>query len=132
MRGGRGAKSHVGVHVGPSLGALPARLSRGERADPRGAGAGIRAGRGRRVARAERFSNDASRPEGTLPRPVMTSPLQYALMVGPLAFYLWLLACWNSGRSPRVVSGLVDHALLVFGVGGVLAFGPLGQLAARL
>ena len=62
----------------------------------------------------------------------MTSPLQYALMVGPLAFYLWLLACWNSGQSPRVVSGLVDHALLVFGVGGVLAFGPLGQLAARL
>jgi hypothetical protein len=58
--------------------------------------------------------------------------IQYLLMVGPLAFYLWILAWWNSGRSPRVVPGLVDFGLLAFGLGGVLAFGPIGQLTARV
>jgi hypothetical protein len=58
----------------------------------------------------------------------MASPWQYALTVGPLGFYLWVLAVWQSGRHPRVVRGLVDFGLLAFGVGGALAFGPFGQL----
>ena len=61
----------------------------------------------------------------------MSPSIQYVLTVGPLGFYLWLIAFWQSGRRPRVVSGLVDFTLLAFGVGGVIAFGPLGQLAAR-
>src|SRR5207244_13388422 len=62
----------------------------------------------------------------------MSGTWQYALTVGPLGFYLWVLALWQSGRHPRVVSGLVDHALLVFGVGGIIVFGPFGQLLARM
>jgi len=61
----------------------------------------------------------------------MSPSIQYVLTVGPLGFYLWLIAFWHSGRHPRVVSGLVDFTLLALGVGGVIAFGPLGQLAAR-
>ena len=62
----------------------------------------------------------------------MTSPWQYALTVGPLGFYLWVLALWQSDRHPRVVRGLVDFGMLAFGIGGVLAFGPFGQLLARM
>jgi hypothetical protein len=61
----------------------------------------------------------------------MTGPWLYALAVGPLGFYLWVLAVWQSDRRPRVVSGLVDYGLLVFGVGGIVAFGPFGQMLAR-
>jgi len=61
----------------------------------------------------------------------MTGPWQYALTVGPLGVYLWVLGLWQSERHPRVVRGLSDFALLAFGVGGVLAFGPFGQFAAR-
>ena len=61
----------------------------------------------------------------------MPSPWQYALMVGPLGFYFWAVAVRNSGRRPVVVGGLFDHALLCFGVGGVVAFGPFGRLVAR-
>jgi len=52
-------------------------------------------------------------------------------MVGPLGFYFWAVAVRNSGSRPVVVAGLLDHALLCFGVGGVLAFGPFGRLVAR-
>jgi hypothetical protein len=61
----------------------------------------------------------------------MSSPWLYALTVGPLGFYLWTVALWHSHRHPRVVNGLVDYALLVFGLGGVLTFGPFGQFVAR-
>jgi hypothetical protein len=61
----------------------------------------------------------------------MTSPWLYALTVGPLGFYLWTLALWHSYRHPRVIAGLIDYALLVLGIGGVLAFGPFGQLLTR-
>ena len=61
----------------------------------------------------------------------MPNPWQYALMVGPLGFYFWAVAVRNGGRRPVVVSGLVDHVLLCFGIGGVLAFGPFGRLVAR-
>lgn len=62
----------------------------------------------------------------------MSSPWQYALTVGPLGFYLWVLALWQSDRHPRVVRGLVDFGMLAFGIGGLLAFGPFGQLLARM
>jgi hypothetical protein len=57
---------------------------------------------------------------------------QYALTVGPLGFYLWVLALWQSDRFPRVVRGPVDSGMLAFGVGGVLAFGPIGHALARV
>ncbi len=56
---------------------------------------------------------------------------QYALTVGPLGVYLWVVAFWQGGRHPRVVRGPVDSGMLAFGVGGVLAFGPVGQAIAR-
>jgi hypothetical protein len=58
----------------------------------------------------------------------MTIPVQLALMVGPLALYLYVIAAWQSGRTPRVVAGPVDFALLLFALGGVLVFGPVGRL----
>ena len=42
----------------------------------------------------------------------MGSRWQVAFSVGPLALYLYLLARGHGGRYPRVVSGLVDFALL--------------------
>jgi hypothetical protein len=62
----------------------------------------------------------------------MSSPLLYALAFGPLGFYLWVLAVWQSGTRPRLVSGLVDFTLLVLALGGLLAFGPFGELLAKL
>ena len=61
----------------------------------------------------------------------MSPSLQYALTVGPLGFYLWIIAFWHSGQRPWVVNGLMDFVLLALGVGGVLAFGPFGQLLAH-
>jgi len=62
----------------------------------------------------------------------MSTPWQYALTVGPLGFYLWVLAVWQSDGRPRVVRGPVDFGMLAFGVGGLLAFGPIGQWASRM
>jgi hypothetical protein len=62
----------------------------------------------------------------------MTGPLQYALTVGPLGFYLWVLALWQSDRHPRVVGGLLDFVMLALGIGGVLTFGPFGQLLVHM
>ena len=42
-----------------------------------------------------------------------------------------MLAAWHGGRHPRVVSGPLDFALLAVGVGGLLTFGPFGQVLAR-
>ena len=61
----------------------------------------------------------------------MSSPWLYALTVGPLGFYLWVLGLWHSHRYPKVVAGLLDFTFLAIGVGGVLAFGPFGRLLAR-
>ena len=61
----------------------------------------------------------------------MTSPVQLALMVTPLAAYFYLLALWQAGRHPRVVAGAVDLWLLALGLGGLVVFGPLGQFVAR-
>jgi hypothetical protein len=57
----------------------------------------------------------------------MSSVVQLALTAGPLACYFFILGLWRSGRSPRVVAGPLDFALLAFGVGGLVAFGPIGQ-----
>src|SRR5438105_4809609 len=84
----------------------PAPLSRGKWADPHRAGAA---------------------PRGRLTRRSMTSPVQLALMVTPLAVYLYLLAVWQAGRHPRVVSGRLDVWLLALGLGGLALLGPLGQ-----
>jgi hypothetical protein len=62
----------------------------------------------------------------------MTGPLQVLLTTGPLAFYFYVLAIWQGGRHPRVVSGRVDAALLAFGVGGLLTFGPFGHLVMTM
>src|SRR4051794_36665151 len=57
----------------------------------------------------------------------MTGLFQLGLMVGPLAFYFFVLAVWQAGRRPHVVSGPLDLALLAAAVGGLLLFGPVGQ-----
>lgn len=62
----------------------------------------------------------------------MTGPLQVLLMAGPLAFYLYVLAIWQGGARPRVVSGAVDAALLSVGIGGLLTYGPFGQLVVAM
>ncbi len=62
----------------------------------------------------------------------MTNPVVLALWVTPLAVYLYLVAVWHAGRHPRVVEGAVDLWLLALGLGGLLLFGPFGQLLARM
>jgi hypothetical protein len=58
---------------------------------------------------------------------MMSSSLQYFLTVGPLAFYFFVLGVWQTGRRPRVVLGPTDVAMLAFGLGGLLVFGPIGH-----
>lgn len=57
----------------------------------------------------------------------MSTPLLLLLSSTPLACYFWVLAIWHGGRHPRVVKGTTDLALLLFGVGGLLTFGPFGR-----
>jgi hypothetical protein len=58
----------------------------------------------------------------------MSLMMQVALTVGPLAGYFFIVGTWQSGRHPRVVAGLVDYAVLLFGVSGLLTVGPIGQV----
>jgi len=62
----------------------------------------------------------------------MTRPLQPVLTYVPLAAYLYLLAIWQAGRSPRVVRGGTDVGLLALGVGGLALFGPFGRTLATI
>src|SRR5207237_1409207 len=62
----------------------------------------------------------------------MTGLFQLGLMVGPLALYFYVLAAWQAGRHPHVVSGPLDLAFLAAAVGGLLLFGPVGQALAAL
>src|ERR1700754_2665057 len=62
----------------------------------------------------------------------MSPPLEMALTVGPLACYFYVVGVWQSGRRPRVVAGPLDFAVLAFGVSGLGAVGPVGQLLIRL
>lgn len=57
----------------------------------------------------------------------MTGPVRMALAFLPLASYFFVLGVWQGGARPRVVSGPRDFALLAFGLGGLIAFGPIGQ-----
>ena len=61
----------------------------------------------------------------------MPTSIQYVLMAGPVAVYCALLSTWHGGRRPKVVAGAVDVALLGFGLGGLILWGPPGQLIAR-
>ncbi len=58
----------------------------------------------------------------------MTLAAQIALAATPLSAYFYMLALFQSGRRPRVVSGPLDLLLLAIGVGGLVAFGPVGQV----
>jgi hypothetical protein len=62
----------------------------------------------------------------------MTPPVQILLSVVPLACYLYLVGIWQAGRHPRVVGGGLDVTLLALGVGGLVLFGPFGQLLAAM
>lgn len=42
------------------------------------------------------------------------------------------MGVWQSGRSPRVVSGPLDFGLLVMGLGVLIAFGPIGSVLVRV
>ena len=57
----------------------------------------------------------------------MTLSSQIALAATPLSAYFYALGVLHGGRGPRVVAGPVDVAMLGVGVGGLVAFGPLGQ-----
>jgi hypothetical protein len=61
----------------------------------------------------------------------MPIPVQIVLAVGPLAFYFLVLGAWQSGRRPKVVSGVVDFGFLAFGLGAIIAFGPIGRVLVR-
>jgi hypothetical protein len=58
----------------------------------------------------------------------MYSAVLLALMLGPLAVYLYVIAVWHGGRTARLVAGPVDYGLLLFALGGLLVFGPVGRL----
>jgi hypothetical protein len=62
----------------------------------------------------------------------MHADWQFPLAVAPLALYLFLVSSWHSGPRPRVVPGPVDLVLLMAGVGGLVLFGPFGQLLVRM
>ena len=57
----------------------------------------------------------------------MTFASQIALTATPLSAYFYALGLLHGGRTPKVVGGPADVALLGVGVGGLVAFGPLGQ-----
>jgi hypothetical protein len=52
-----------------------------------------------------------------------------ALAFLPLSAYFFALGIWQGGTRPRVVSGAKDFGMLSLGLGGLIAFGPLGQVA---
>ena len=59
----------------------------------------------------------------------MPSTPEVALVSVPMAIYLYALGVFHGGKHPRVVSGTVDLAWLMFGLSGLVAFGPMGQVA---
>jgi hypothetical protein len=61
----------------------------------------------------------------------MTPTVRLALALLPLAAYFAVLGAWYAGRRPRVVAGPLDFGFLAFGLGGVIAFGPVGGLVVN-
>lgn len=53
-------------------------------------------------------------------------------VVLPAAAYFLFLGDRRSGRNARVIAGAVDAAWLVFGFGGFIVFGPIGQTLGSL
>src|SRR5262249_26865019 len=62
----------------------------------------------------------------------MPSHWQLTASLGPLALYLFWLARAHGGRHPQVVSGPSDFALLALGLGGLVVFGPFGQVLVKI
>jgi hypothetical protein len=58
----------------------------------------------------------------------MRTAAQLAMMVGPLTVYLYVIAVWQSGRRPHIVAGPVDFVWLLFGLSGLVLFGPVGRI----
>lgn len=57
--------------------------------------------------------------------------MRVALVVGPLAAYFAALGVLQGGRRPVIVPGPWDALLLACGLGGLLVFGPIGELLVR-
>jgi hypothetical protein len=62
----------------------------------------------------------------------MSTALLLVLSAAPLACYFWVLALWHGGHHPRLVSGRTDFLVLAAGVGGLLTFGPFGQIVMSM
>ncbi len=58
----------------------------------------------------------------------MTTQIRLLLALLPLAGYFAVLGMLHAGRRPRVVAGPADFGCLALGLGGLIAFGPLGGL----
>ena len=59
----------------------------------------------------------------------MPSTPEVASVSVPIAIYLYALGMFHGGKHPRVVSGTVDLVWLMFGLSGLVAFGPVGRVA---
>jgi hypothetical protein len=57
---------------------------------------------------------------------MMATFLQAQALV-PLALYFFILGKWHSGSRPRLVTGASDFGVLALGLGGPIAFGPVGE-----
>ncbi|MDB5352312.1 MAG: hypothetical protein JWN86_3559 [Planctomycetota bacterium] len=62
----------------------------------------------------------------------MSGSVRLALALLPLAAYCFVLGVWQSGKKPRIIAGPADFGLLAFGLGGLIAFGPVGQLVVGM
>lgn len=57
----------------------------------------------------------------------MSNSLLTLFTLLPLAVYFFVLGFWHTSRHPRVIPGQVDYWLLIFGVSGLIVFGPPGH-----
>ena len=57
----------------------------------------------------------------------MIATFRLALALVPLSVYFFLLGRWHSGSRPKLVTGARDFGVLALGLGGVIAFGPVGE-----
>ena len=62
----------------------------------------------------------------------MPVSVRVALAFLPMSAYFFAIGLWRGGPRPRVVSGSLDFGLLAFGLGGLIAFGPVGQMVVGL
>ena len=57
----------------------------------------------------------------------MMATFRLALALVPLALYFFILGKWHSGSRPKLVTGAIDFGVLALGLGGPIAFGPVGE-----